>query len=523
MRKSQTDYCKVEYPKGIQPFWLYSYLCNVKYLAFILFFTFHTAVAQNRNSVWCFGDSAGIDFSNTNSPMPITTALDTRGSCVSISDSVGHLLFYANTRATIAGNTTLVWNSTNQLMQNGSNIVGSGWYRELVIVPNPSNNNQYYLFSVGVTSSFGLYYSVIDLNQNGGLGAVTQKNIQVLSSEMSDGIQAVKHGNGRDWWVFCKRTDMSNNEIIKVLITPSGVSAPSTQSIGDSTYINTTQIDFTADGKNMFITSGGGMCEIFDFDRCTGMVSNLRTILHEYTAIPIWSGAISFTKSCMYLSIGNATSYLLQLNLLDTMPWATHDTLWIQDSLTYAGGWLKLAPDKKIYYSCDVYDGVNFPYPYPDSAHFLENENLGVINSPDSFGGLCDFQSYNFYLGGSRCYLGLPNNPDYELRSDSGSMCDTLLNVTVAQIEVDKSELNIFYHPSWHTLFVNADNLKGKTYSLAIYDVAGREMFNEIGVLTTSYFTQDILFNTQSSAIFILLLETEKEKLVKKIFIGAEN
>src|SRR5215831_5534683 len=72
--------------------------------------------SQLQNAIWCFGDSAGIDFRNINNPIPISTSLDTRGSCVSISDSLGNLLFYANTRAAMAGNTTLVWNKLNQIM-----------------------------------------------------------------------------------------------------------------------------------------------------------------------------------------------------------------------------------------------------------------------------------------------------------------------------------------------------------------------------------------------------------------------
>jgi hypothetical protein len=44
---------------------------------FIVFFlaTSFYATAQNRNSIWCFGDSAGINFSNINNPVPITTSM----------------------------------------------------------------------------------------------------------------------------------------------------------------------------------------------------------------------------------------------------------------------------------------------------------------------------------------------------------------------------------------------------------------------------------------------------------------
>jgi len=162
--------------------------------------------AQNRGNIWCFGDSSGIDFNNLFSPTPIITSFDTRGSCVSVADTFGSLQFYANTRAATSGNTTLVWNSNHQLMQNGDSILGRGWYNELLIIPLPSNDSIFYLFSIGVTSYFGLNYSVIDLSLNGGLGVVTQKNIQLQSFANVDCLNAIKHGNGRDWWVIFRKS-----------------------------------------------------------------------------------------------------------------------------------------------------------------------------------------------------------------------------------------------------------------------------------------------------------------------------
>ncbi|MFN8234691.1 MAG: hypothetical protein U0X89_01025 [Bacteroidia bacterium] len=35
----------------------------------------HESKAQNRNSIWCFGDSAGINFSNINNPRAFTHLL----------------------------------------------------------------------------------------------------------------------------------------------------------------------------------------------------------------------------------------------------------------------------------------------------------------------------------------------------------------------------------------------------------------------------------------------------------------
>ncbi|MBK7388877.1 MAG: hypothetical protein IPI23_07330 [Bacteroidetes bacterium] len=64
--------------------------------------------AQKRGNVWCFGDSAGIDFSNLGLPQVFTSSLDTRGSCASIADTSGQLLFYAETN----GNLRFQFNSS---------------------------------------------------------------------------------------------------------------------------------------------------------------------------------------------------------------------------------------------------------------------------------------------------------------------------------------------------------------------------------------------------------------------------
>jgi hypothetical protein len=70
---------------------------------------------------------------------------------------------------------------------------------------------------------------------NNGLGAVTVKNIQLQSFEQVDCLNAVKHGNGRDWWVlFRKAGSLSNgnNDWYSYLITPDSIQNFSVQSIG---------------------------------------------------------------------------------------------------------------------------------------------------------------------------------------------------------------------------------------------------------------------------------------------------
>ncbi|MBL0341583.1 MAG: hypothetical protein IPP71_11960 [Bacteroidetes bacterium] len=173
-------------------------------------------------------------------------------------------------------------------MINGDSIVGLNWYQELTITPDPTNSNLYYLFSIGVTNSFGLYYSIVDMSLNGGLGGVVQKNVQLENFKCTDGLTAIKHGNGRDWWIIFRRWDTVNDLFYKYLITPSGISNVIVQNIGSPTNNGFTKMKFSPDGNKFAMINLPGLMEVYDFDRCTGVISNPVTIHPEPTSFPVW-------------------------------------------------------------------------------------------------------------------------------------------------------------------------------------------------------------------------------------------
>ncbi|MBL0105224.1 MAG: T9SS type A sorting domain-containing protein [Bacteroidetes bacterium] len=488
----------------------------------ILLFT-GNANAQYTNKVWCFGDSAGIDF-NQSLPLPIATSLDSRGTCTSIADSSGNLLFYSNTRAATAGLTGLVWNRNNVLMQNGDSIYGAGWYFEHTIVPNPRGDNTYYLFTAGETSYCGFYYSMIDLNQNGGLGAVTQKNVELLGQNICviDGLAAIKHANGRDWWVITKSASNANNEYYFYLVTPNGVNLDHMQNFGEVLQTNTLRLNPSLDGSLVSCTTANGYLTIFDFDRCSGYFTNeseLQPNVLGSSAPWYWDCELSSSNQFLYVSsmysLNDSNSYVFQYNLADTNPSLTRDTIF-SIKQPVAGGLLKLGPDNRIYWSCAYEAPGIFPYPYPDSVRNVWNENLSYINFPDSLGAACDFHPFSFYLGGKRTYYGLPNNPNYELGPIVNSICDTI-TATSTLIFSSSPELHVSYNSSWQTLFVNAENLKGKEVQLTIYDLNGRVCFNKFTSIKSGYFTQDIVLTNYSTGLYVVSLTTEKEKLSDKV------
>lgn len=455
-------------------------------IAAAILFSINVSYCQKRNAIWCFGDSAGIDFNNLSNPVAFSTGTDGRGTSCSIADTNGNLLFYAATPNPVLFLTGylklgVVYNAQHVVMQNGDSIVGMAWYNEHIIVPKPGSTSEYYLFTAGVTSLLGLYYSVINLSQNGGLGAVTQKNVQLNLLQANDAMQAIQHGNGRDWWVIFTRANNPNNQFYFYLVNPTGVTLHHTQNIGGINTSNLGNLTFNIEGNKALYQTYTGLLEVMDFDRCTGYFSNANVIEQEVVMDPLkyyWGSAFSADASKIYVTTSDSSNFLFQYDLNATNVAASKDTLYSFTNVITEAGALRLAPDGKIYLSNAWNDGFTFNYPYPtDTASYnFINMNLSVINYPDSLGAACDFQPYSFYLGGKRTYWGLPNNPNYSLGRLMGSVCDTLTNLTSPL--TPEGGIKAAPNPTSGD-FTLQFNVMGIAGELEIYDVMGNLLLKE--------------------------------------------
>jgi len=395
--------------------------------------------AQYTNLNWAFGDSCGIKFSSTGIDSMYRTSVKSRGSCASVSDSLGNLIFYASAphyQLTTNGAQLakgVLFNSIHQVVPNGDSLNARGWYRELIIIPWPDHYKQFYVFKTGVTM-FDLNYSKVDMNQNNGLGYCIQKNVLHDTGLIADGLAAIKHGNGRDWWLLYRKWDTGNNEYFVTLITPIGISPPIIQAIGNPVYAGFNRIIPSPDGNSIMCIANSGLLTQLDFDRCTGFLSNEREYNSGTVVIPefqFWDGAFSSDGSKFYSTTGDTTCYLYQFNLNQPMMNVFNTRILIDsiDSFNYAGTAIRLAPDNRIYTSTWYNDNLHNPYPYPDTLFNTVNTHLGVINYPDSLGLACNYNPLSVYLGGTRTYIGLPNNPDYTLGKLVNSICDTLTSL----------------------------------------------------------------------------------------------
>jgi hypothetical protein len=399
----------------------------------------------------------------------------------------------------------------------------------MVIVPFPGNDSLFYLFHVGVSNNYGLYYSIININSD----SVIQKNIQLQSFPMVDCLTAVKHGNGRDWWLVFRRWNPNGlppiNEFHSYFISPAGITNYSVQQIGTGNTTNGGQITFNTKGNKFVFTNLVDLIEMYDFNRCTGVISNPVTIQPPGSPPPYyqltWSSAFSPNDSVLYVSTsGSDTNYLYQFDLTAANIYASRTNLDTFYLPPVSPGALKLAPDGKIYFSCAYYNGIIFNYPYKDSMYNYVNMNLSVINYPDSLGTACGYAPFSFYLGGKRTYYGLPNNPDYDMPAWAGSPCDTLLSTSQNPPEANLlPTLMLTYVSEWEKLFVNAQNLKGRNCVLEIFDVTGKVIYSSGGLHSplgvggsNGYFTQDLNCSAFARGMYVVRLKTEKETLVKK-------
>lgn len=350
-------------------------------------------------------DSIDMDFNHTHA---------------NISDTAGNMLFYTNGHD--------IADATDQIMQNGfglnpgayANAFPDGFLipQGALIIRKPDTYNIYYLFHHTLDNypgtgsySYHFYVTTIDMNLNGGLGAVVSKNISLINDTMNVGkITACKHGNGRDWWVIVHR--VNSDKYYKLLVTPYGIQGPFSQNIGLYRMWDAGQAKFSPDGKRFAYYHYFNGLDVYDFDRCTGLFSNARTD----TSLPWIVGNVgcAFSANSNVLYVGNILKvYQYDCNattlLAGRTEVATYDSF--VDPQNFLGTYLcypELAPDGKIYITTG------------NSTQFMH-----VINNPDTLGLNCNVAQHGIYLP-SLYFNTLPNHPNYFLGRDTGSVCDTV-------------------------------------------------------------------------------------------------
>jgi Secretion system C-terminal sorting domain len=512
--------------------------------------------SQKQGNIWCFGDSALIDWNDVNNPIFGRSVSKSRGSCSSISDSLGNLLFYFSNVSAIGdtcaayGEFAFMYTKEHTIMENGQCLSGEGWYEEHSIIPMPDNDSLYYKFTADLYAydgdTPGINYSIVDMHANGGLGKVIERDVSAVSYTAGGGspvswcIKAVRHGNGRDWWLIAKTTifnlDLGEDLFyLLLLVTPEGVTVQQIPVVEPNCPTGFAFGSFSKDGTKYCSVCPNypfGNIVTYDFDRCTGEFSNQK-VIEETISIPSDSVnydvyfSAEFSPNNRYLYIDNLDVecalgkriFLFQYDLEDEFPALTRDT--VMDYIETAqyssrqGGLLKLAPDNKIYLARPLNSCYINMWPYPDSIYTEANTYLSVINNPDSAYPACNFTPYSFYLGGARTYHGLPNNPNFALGAVEGA-CDTSTSLNNSQKFLN-TNLNIFPNPCYNNCQIQYKPAKS-IGNITITNISGKVIYKEEYIpVTLLQYGYEINTSAFAKGVYFVRLVTDKVSVTKKM------
>ncbi len=199
----------------------------VKFLIvlFCAILVFQRLSAQKEASHWVF-NRFGLVFQTDSIQVSNDFAQNFAQGMGVLSDSEGKLLCYSDGLR--------VWNAENLLMANGDTLVEIetlSYLLESLIVPWPEQDSLAIVFSLinSFNEENGLYYSIVNLNLDGGKGAVVSKGTKLIASCYGS-ITAVHHANKEDIWVIVQERE--THDFHAFLVTEFGIQPEAISSQG---------------------------------------------------------------------------------------------------------------------------------------------------------------------------------------------------------------------------------------------------------------------------------------------------
>ncbi len=369
--------------------------------------------SQGEWNNWIFGQHAGITF-NSGSPVPITTVSPlyyARYSQVTVSDSLGNLLFYAENNVY---KSEYVFNRNNIQMPNGNLYNGNfqNTPQPLFSVQNLTDDSTYYLFQMidpfPLTGVGGLFYSVLDMRLDGGLGDIVpgQKSVLIYSGRHTASVlTGTRHHNNKDAWIIV-RNHTNGNTYLSYLVNSSGIDttpivSSSLFSLTDSNYMSLNSIKISPDATKLICVADSN-AEYCSFNSITGVITPLFRI-KCITSQSFWYDDAEFSIDNKYLYItegglpsSNESTMLYQFDATKTDSTGFKQSQILISSELHIGNQffsgLQRGPDNKIY--CATKDGI---------------DSISVINNPSLQGAACNYQKNAIcLLPGNEVLSGFP-------------------------------------------------------------------------------------------------------------------
>ena len=428
---------------------------KITLIHFTIFLFCLQLVAQKHDYHWMMGNGdphfnlkEGVLFNFNESPMNmmwLERDMEMTATTATMSDANGNLIFYSNGCE--------IFNAEHELMENGDSL-NSGYVYDyqclsttgaglnsytvpqgMLVLPIPGDaSNIYYIFHNRIIYLYNLPTRVyadrilctkVDMTEDGGKGAVIEKNTTVLEDTLTRGqLSAVRHANGIDWWILQFRE--TSDTCYTLLLTSDSIYGPFIQEVGLPTSKGTGTLGeacFSPDGTKYVRSTWKNHVYLYDFDRETGLLSNFQHIKLQDTLYPS-PIKVAISPNSQYLYASYEAQYIYQFDLWEEDIQASK--LLVSELILINGYWgayfgkMELAPDCRIYIISE--NGTQY---------------IHIIDSPDERGEACNVLQYvNLPLYYDGNFRSIPYFPNYRLGVTPTYPCDSTIALDVSSLSV---------------------------------------------------------------------------------------
>lgn len=354
--------------------------------------------------------------------------------CGVISNENGDLFCYSNGMSidgandkVISGADTINYGAFWELWREGINPrkrnYGFTLTQGMIFLPWPGRNDSIFYATLYLSEAFidvdlGKY-GILSKKGSNGKGKLVIKDKLFHEGAVKNPIQAVKHANGRDWWIIL--IDKNNVEYYLYLLDINGIKLVKKVNIGIFNQgLSLVNVYFSPSGEKLvnidaLYWDNSTLISIFDFDRCTGTLSN-----GIFDKIPTYEAGLGigaiFSPNGKYLYANNdyelyqydmessdIKASRILIDTFDGFQSYPHPQLYF----TTFGHWV-YGPDGRLY----------------NVSGFGSAQHMHVMHYPNEGGKASKFQQHGLKITNNAWTI--PNFPHYRLGTLDGSPCDTL-------------------------------------------------------------------------------------------------
>lgn len=337
-------------------------------------------------------------------------------------------------------------------------------------------------------------HHVVDMNANNGAGSVVKKQEDVLHGMGHLSLlnmDAVRHANGKDWWILKLGWGMGDYfdsvYLYTWLVKEDTIEGPFAYYAGPQ--FNTIQacglngrmaeLKFSLDGTKFAGIHGCRSFYFGNFNRCTGVISNLvvnnqiapdssfynwgDTTVHydtDFVNHEVYSG-ICFSPNNKYIYISSSNGILQYEVMQPDSALAWYRVMRGADTINnwvYLKGALRYGLDSTLLIFSELTGALDY---------------LSAIQHPDVKGKACGYLSNAMRYPAGQAYPFIsipPNHPNWLLGVDS-SLCWPL---SINQIASNKHSWSIYPNPTQNSLTVLFTSTLSTTQKMEIYNMQGQ-------------------------------------------------